>query len=305
MRAALPILLAIILFSPACEKLEPKPAEDAPKERAEARYRSVRAACASQASYDRLKALIFAKAEQVSGGDAGLLDRLAASTVVRMEAPRVKSRDEALDVTVCTGRLIIELPPGEEDAFSGERRVASDVEYAAQATADGSKLVYQLDGADPIIYRLAAIDLANARAASPPPAPPETEVATARVAPPPVAAPPVAPAPAPVRRAAPVPEPQPARYGRMALARPSFNCRYARTRTEKMVCSDEELAERDRTMAGIYDEAVAVADPPTRAVLRRTRDRFLARRERCEGAGCVAAVYEDRIEEIDRIMTEQ
>ena len=70
-----------------------------------------------------------------------------------------------------------------------------------------------------------------------------------------------------------------------------------------MVCGDERLASRDREMASVYYRAVAEADPETRSILRRSRDRFLARRERCGGPGCVARAYEDRVDEIDRIMS--
>lgn len=292
------ILIAVSLSVPACKELEPKVVQEAKAERQDARDDRIRQACASQASYDRLKVLVFEKAAQVRSGNAVLLDRLAASTIVRMEDPGVKSRDEALNVTVCTGRMVIELPPGSEDAFNGERRLVADVEYAAQAAADGSGLVYQLDGAEPMIYRLAAIDLKNATRmaeATPPPTP--TPTLEARVAP----APPPPPAP---RRAPPVAKPLEAEAPpRRAQARPSFDCRYARTETEQMVCSDERLAARDRAMASLYYQAVAAADPETRRILRGTRDRFLARRERCASPGCVARTYEDRIDEIDRIMS--
>lgn len=294
-----------ILAIPACNKLEPKAVQQAEAKRDDAQDRRIRQACASQASYDRLKALVFEKATQVRAGNATLLDRLAATTVVRMESPVVKSRDEALNVTVCTGRMVIELPPGAEDAFNGERRLSAEVEYAAQAAADGSGLVYQLDGAEPMIYRLAAIDLKNAPRmaeaqpaptptpeSAPAPLPPATKVA---VAPP--------PSPAPTRTAPPRQVQTPPAAPRPALARPSFNCRSARTRTELMVCADERLAARDRAMASLYYQAVSVADPETRSILRGTRDRFLARRERCGSPACVAASYEDRIDEIDRIMS--
>jgi hypothetical protein len=291
------ILIAALLAAPACKKLEPAATKEAKAERAEAAGERTRQACASQASYDRLKALVFEKAGQVRSGNAVLLDRLAGTTVVRMEEPVVKSRDEALNVTVCTGRMVIELPPGSEDAFNGERRLVAEVEYAAQAAADGSGLVYQLDGAEPIIYRLAAIDLKGGTqaAAATPPAPtpvptPEAQAATAASAP-------QAPPP-PRARAAPEPAPV-----RAALARPSFNCRFARTRTERMVCADERLASRDRAMASLYYQAVSEADPETRSILRDTRDGFLARRERCGSPACVANAYEDRIDEIDRIMS--
>lgn len=309
----IPMLVLIAALSVAgCKKLEPKAVTEAKAERDESRDRRIRQACASQASYDRLKVLAFEKAAEVRSSPSPLLDQLATSAVVRMEEPTVKSRDEALNVTVCRGKMVIDLPPGTEDAFNGERQLSAEVEYAAQAAADGSGLLYQLDGAEPIIYRLAAIDMKGAPVgpaplptATPEPAPP-VQTAKRAPAPPPAAQPPrPRPTPArPTRRPAPPPvvdqeEPRP------ALARPSFNCRYARTRTEQMVCSDERLAARDRTMASQYYSAIAASDRNTRAVLRGTRDRFLAERERCRTARCVADVYEDRVDEIDRIMAER
>lgn len=317
---ALPLIIIAALAAGGCKKLETKAEQDAKAERTAADEKRTRQACASQASYERLKALAFEKAEEVRAGRTAMLEQLRAATVVRMEDPVVKSRDDALNVTVCRGRMVIDLPPGAEDAFNGERRLVADVEFAAQTAADGSGMVYQLDGAEPIIYRLAAIDM---KGGAPLPAPtpvetPETQLAEAAPPPaPPQAAPPAArpeaPPPAPRATTRPAPaRPAPRRERppvveeerpRPALARPSFNCRYARTRTEQMVCADERLAARDREMASLYYSAVANADPETRSILRRSRDRFLARRERCGGAGCVARAYEDRVDEIDRIMS--
>ncbi|NNM78094.1 hypothetical protein HJG53_14415 [Sphingomonas sp. ID1715] len=306
---ALSLILVAALATGGCKKLETNTVKDAKAESKAADERRVREACASQSSYERLKALAFEKAEEVRAGRTAMLDKLRAATVVRMEDPVVKSRDDALNVTVCRGRMIIDLPPGAEDAFNGERRLVADVEFAAQTAADGSGMVYQLDGAEPIIYRLAAIDMKGGAPMPTPSGTPETQVAEARPPSPPVIAPPPAPAPRPSARATPEQRPPQREIveeerPRPALARPSFNCRNARTRTEQMVCGDERLAARDREMASQYYSAVAAADPETRAILRETRDRFLARRERCGGPGCVARAYEDRMDEIDRIMSE-
>lgn len=318
MRATALILL-VLLAAPACKKIQPRAVKEAQAEHDAAQDKRIRQACASQASYERLKALAFEKAKDVRQGDTAVLDRLGATTVVRMEDPVVKSRDESLNVTVCRGKMVIDLPPGTEDAFNGDRQLTADVEYAAQAAADGSGLVYQLDGAEPIIYRLAAIDLKNGGrsaqpGAGPGPSPaPEVQVAE-NTAPAPVVTPPPAPEtrarppaprPAPTRVATALPRPAMPRVTseppRPAQARPSFNCRYARTPSELMVCGDERLASRDRAMASLYYQAIAQTDPETRAMLRGTRDRFLARRERCRNPACVAAAYEDRMDEIDHI----
>jgi uncharacterized protein len=84
-------------------------------------------------------------------------------------------------------------------------------------------------------------------------------------------------------------------------AQPSFNCRHGRSSSEKMVCSSPDLAAKDRQMSSIFYAAMASADAPTRTHLRRSRDAFLSRRERCGSEACVAAAYNSRIAEIRSI----
>lgn len=304
--AASPALLA------GCDWMKKKeaPVAKGPRELASEQKERLRKACASEATYARLKELIFDEAARVRNADPRNLDPIAAGSVVRMEDPIVKSRDETLNVTVCTGRFVLELPPGAENAFDGMRRVTADIEYAAQAAVDGSGLVYQMDGAEPIVYRLAAIGLpgtAMPRIAlgtplQPAPAATPTLPAPQEAPPPPPAAP--APALSPARKpdVAPAPAPtetaQPA--GRVTV-RPSFNCRYAKTRTEKMVCTSPRLAALDREMASLFYALLAGADPGTRSHLRRSRDAFLIRREGCGSEGCVDSAYRSRMAELRRI----
>jgi len=308
-------------------------------------------ACASSATYARLKQVAFEEAVRIRNADPTNLDTLAAQSVVRMENPVVKSRDEALNTTVCTGRFVLELPPGAERAFGGERRLTADVEYAAQGAADGSGVVYQMEGAEPIIYKLAAFDLKGQGA---PAAPAEDELelelaeadTSSAAVPVPVRAKPrseepsrerevasrrpereEAPEPRPTRRAepreepkaapkaAPRPTPRPKAEARAerpeprtearparAAARPSFNCRVARSRSEQMVCNNARLAARDRAMSAQFYSALTDASPRARRELRRTRDRFLAYRERCRDEACIADAYEGRMREINDIM---
>lgn len=306
---------AMLMTVSACDWMKKKdpPHEKSAKELAEERRERLRKACASEGTYDRLKELVFDEAARIRNSDPRNLDPLAAGSLVRMEDPLVKSRDEDLNVTVCTGRFILELPPGAENAFDGLRRVSADVEYSAQAAADGSGLVYQMDGAEPIIYRLATFGIAGQplpkivevpQPSGAPAAPPQVAV----VQPGPAAAPPAAgsPAPAPApKKAAEVPPAPPKGKAEPPVQRtaasPSFSCRYARTATERMVCGSPSLAAKDRQMASIYYAAMANADAPTRAHLRRSRDAFLTRRERCGSEDCVVAAYNSRIAEIRSI----
>jgi uncharacterized protein YecT (DUF1311 family) len=286
--------VALLATLPGCDWLGEKDPPDRKSEKQLAAERSerIRKACASEATYDRLKELVFDEAARIRNADSRNLDPIAAGSVVRMERPLVKSRDEDLNVTVCTGRFILELPPGAENAFDGLPRVAAEVEYSAQAAADGSGLVYQMDGAEPIIYRLASFGMDRQM---PPPsaAPNETEMpsppdALAEQRPPLAAKPPAA-----AGKARPTSPP--------TAARPSFDCRYAKTSTEKMVCASPSLAAHDRRMASVYYAVMAEADSATRSHLRRSRDYFLVRRERCGTEACIAAAYIARIAEIRSI----
>jgi hypothetical protein len=272
----------------------------------------IRKACASDATYARLKELVFDEAARIRNSDPRNLDPLAAAAVVRMEEPVVKSRDDELHVTVCSGRVILELPPGAENACDGKRRLDAEVEYAAQAAVDGSGLVYQMDGAEPIIYRLATFGMKGGPlpkivpAAPIPTLPPEAAPAEPTLMPP-VAEParrPVPTPPPPVRTAerrpetAPTPAPAPASR---VTVRPSFNCRYGKTRTEKMICASPRLAAQDRAMASLYYDLMAGADPATRGHLRRSRDSFLGRREQCRSESCVNSTYASRMAELRNI----
>jgi hypothetical protein len=287
------------------KKKEP-PLQKSKSELASEQRERIRKACASQGTYDRLKELVFDEAARIRKSDPRNLDPLAAAAVVRMEEPVVKSRDDELNVTVCSGRFILELPPGAENAFDGKRRLDAEVEYAAQAAVDGSGLVYQMDGAEPIIYRLATFGMKGGPlpkivAVAPEPAP------IAPPAPAPVESPLMPPVAEPAPRPAP---PPPVRAAERATApatashvtvRPSFNCRYGKTGTEKMICGSPRLAAQDRAMASLYYDLMAGADPGTKSHLRRTRDAFLSRREQCRSEGCVASAYASRMAELRSI----
>lgn len=286
--------------------------------------RQVSQICGSNATYARLKEVAFEEAFRLRNDDPTDLDTLAANSVVRMENPVVQNQDDGLGTTVCAGRFVLELPPGAERGFGGERRLVADVEYAAQRAADGSGLVYQLNGADAVIQRLAAFSLSR----PPQPVPPR-EVEFAEAAPvdtgpvasepddEPVAAPAPRPEPRPTAtpkaraEARPTPRPRPTEVAKAervepiaprATSRPSFNCRYARTRGEIMVCDSDRLAAKDRAMSSEFYQALANSDPRTRRELRRSRDRFLAYRDRCRDEACVAEAYDGRVQEIRDIV---
>lgn len=297
-RASVTLLLLAAAFSASGCKESAKSSGQADREA----DRSARA-CTEPAVHDQLKSLFFERADGILGGNSSMLGQLAGTAVVRTENARETGEDTALNVAVCEARMVIELPPGTQDAFDGARRLVADIRYGVQPVSGQKTQVHLLEGGDPIAYRLAAIDLASGLRrgpASPAPAATARAASVQRSAVPSQAQQQASAAPRASRPASGRLEPRLTTRGR-----PSFDCRSARSRTERIVCADERLAALDRVMASQYDAALDSTGRTGRAVLRDTRERFVARRDRCRTAPCVAAVYRERMDEIDRIASGQ
>jgi len=235
--------------------------------------------CSSKATYDQIKRELFRRAAQVRGGDQAVFDRLSGYAVVRMENPVMESEDSATGTVNCSGSLSLDLPPGVAVA-GGRRTLSANVDYQV-----GTGGTLALGNADAIVTPLAT--LARVAEAPQPVLPPDSNMVAPvdPLAPIPDAAPPAQPsAPRPVG------------------ARPSFDCANARSRGEIQVCSDAGLATLDRNMAAQYGRSLAVASPEQRAILRQTRDRFLAFRDRCPTRACIGDAYTGRMREIRDIM---
>lgn len=84
-------------------------------------------------------------------------------------------------------------------------------------------------------------------------------------------------------------------------AGPSFNCRYARSRAEMMVCGDEDLARADRRLARAYNRAIAAGVPARE--LRADQDDWMSIREDAarHSPRAVASIYEQRITELSEL----
>jgi uncharacterized protein YecT (DUF1311 family) len=123
-----------------------------------------------------------------------------------------------------------------------------------------------------------------------------TDVAARTAAPRPVIVPPppvrgeIAPAPPQIAVAPPAAERRP---------QPSFNCRYASSRSERMVCGDAELARLDRRLDQAFDRAVASGIPYRE--LRAEQDDWLAVREDAarRSPDAVESIYRQRIAELE------
>jgi hypothetical protein len=257
--------------------------------------------CASQATYDLIKRDLFRRAAQVRGSDQGAFDRLAAYAAIRMENPVLESEDSNNGAVRCSGSLSIDLPPGVQ-VVGGRRTLNADIDYSLRGAADRSGDVVTIRNADAIVTPLATLARTNAAGTTPPaangqaddpdvlgPVPPGT-------APPPQAIPPVRnpnqPPPPPVQ--------VPPRASTSAA--PSFNCANASTRSERAVCSDSGLASLDRQMAAQFNSARSGASAQERALLDRTRGRFLSYRNGCRSDDCIADAYRGRMREISDIM---
>ncbi len=252
-------------------------------------------ACGSPATYDLLKRELFRRAAQLRGSDQGAFDRLAAYSVVRMDSPMLRSHDEDLGQISCAGALALDLPPGVA-VVGGRRTLTANIGYAIQPSADGNGDVLTLSNAEGIITPLATLARVGGTtgeplvpAAEPPPGQGVPSAPGDPLQVPPAAVPPPAPA---------APAPAPPR----ATASPSFNCASARTRGEIAVCDDAGLASLDRQMASQFNSAMARADSGERALLQRTRGRFLSYRDSCRSDSCIADAYRGRMREIQDIM---
>jgi outer membrane biosynthesis protein TonB len=226
--------------------------------------------------------------------------------------------------------VALDLPPGVA-AAGGRRTLNADVEYAVQTGAGGRDELRSLSNADGIVTPLASVAAAAGEAGEPTPQPEVQENGAAAEPPPAAPAPPPVirrPAPPPPREAAKprpperktttaaatpakrpaAPKPtapaasQPAPAA-VAVARPSFNCRYARTAGEIAVCGDPGLAALDRQMSAQFYRSLSVARPGQRALLQRSRNRFLRYRDSCGSNACIAEAYRGRMREIADIMT--
>jgi hypothetical protein len=258
--------------------------------------------CSSQQTYDLIKRELFRQAAQVRGSDQAAFDRLSAYSSARMERPVLRSEDQDVGSISCEGALSLDLPPGVA-VVGGRRTLGANIGYSIQPSADRNGNVVTLSNADAIITPLATlarVGQATGAPLAPPPAPqPGPTVDGA----PPVGNAPGAPRP-PAQAPNPPPaiEPGPTAPAPTASARPSFNCGNARTRGEIAVCRDSGLASLDRQMASQFYSARRNASPSERALLDRTRGRFLAYRDRCQSDSCIADAYRGRIAEIRDIM---
>lgn len=80
--------------------------------------------------------------------------------------------------------------------------------------------------------------------------------------------------------------------------RPSFDCARASTRVEDMVCTDTDLAARDRRAAALYFELRNSLPPELRIQLLQSQKRFLHERSDCSTSECLSDLYDVRLRQL-------
>jgi len=226
-------------------------------------------ACASPQSLNGVKRRLFANARVLPGANAAAIDSLERGTVTRIIEPVVDQLDTEIGRTICSGRLILDLPPGVERAFGGERQLSVQIRYSSQQAADGSGNVYDVFGAEALALRLS--QAAGGRA-------------------PPIAPQGVGPAEG---------------SGDQSSFNPSFRCSPRNTQVERMTCSSPELSSLDRRSTSAYNRALELADEPgARSEIRQFQRGFLRDLSACRTRYCIARAYQAHISRLQMIAGE-
>lgn len=80
---------------------------------------------------------------------------------------------------------------------------------------------------------------------------------------------------------------------------PSFNCKYAATRAEKLICGDDELAALDRELNRAYKQLDRTAGPLREQIATEQRSWRIGQRDACGDIACVADAMRQRIIVLD------
>lgn len=216
--------------------------------------------CGSESTYDGIKDIVFDEAIKAFGGP-GPLNSLRRAVRLRMEVPTVSNIDEKLNRVDCTGRAVIDLPPGVREQFGGDRALEAELEYSIQPAADKSGSVLRVEGIGNVIQRLVgAATLVRS-----------SEIATQG-------------------------GPQ-----LQKTYNPSFDCGKALSNVERMICQDETLASYDRALSDRYFQLKSGVSATEWQIILRSQREFLAQRAQCPDANCVRSAYVQQARYLDQL----
>lgn len=86
----------------------------------------------------------------------------------------------------------------------------------------------------------------------------------------------------------------------------SFNCGRAATATERAICANLGLNDRDVRMAQLYDIVRHLVPMGTRGAIMDRQTVWLRERNRCGGSvGCIGQAYDRRIGELNRVLEDR
>lgn len=86
----------------------------------------------------------------------------------------------------------------------------------------------------------------------------------------------------------------------------SFDCRRAATATERTICANLGLNDRDVQMAQLYGIVRKLVPMGTRGAIMDRQAVWIRERNRCGGnVGCIGQSYDRRIRELNRVLEER
>ncbi len=318
------ILLPLYLIRyPITTEEPPSIARAQPDRRIPARHSDPAQSCVSRAAHGLVQERLLRNASRLRRGNRAEFQLMMRDAFVRIEPPvSVRARtDGGVD---CTAVVVVLLPPGTA-ATDGRRSVYAELDYSLANVTDGRRATLILTSADAIARQIATLTrlVRTADVRESPPVPPQQvpfplpggssqtrlPAAAAPFVPTFGSAPAVASQPVGALRvsapAAAVTRPKSSEELRPAdpSINASFNCKFAKGRGEITVCKNRNLANVDGHLGVFYGQSLRFADAEKRAVLLKTREQFIARRDNCQSETCVLNVYLGRMREVTDIMS--
>ena len=233
--------------------------------------------CRDPAATEMIKRELFRQAAARRPADRKQFDDVAARAALRMEARNSDSSN-------CNGWLAIDLPRGLV-VDGGRTNLNAVIAFTLERGSDGL-LLGNLAGTAPLVRSLATLGPEPKEPAQQPAQDAKQTADAGRTITKSIK--PVAFARVESKKSPPE-------------AAPS-SCAGASSRSEKLICADENLSSLDRQLSLLYRQSWKQADDKKKATLVGTRQRFNDRRDACGSPNCMTTAYVSRLREISDIM---
>lgn len=240
--------------------------------------------CADPSAADLVKAELFRRAADLRPAERVRLERAAEHAHLRIDSAASNGA-----ATGCSGWLAIDFPRGL--VVDGSRsNPNAEISFRLVQRGEGLRLT-GLSKVDGLVRSIATL--------GPPPrepaaiSPPDTrEIAAVEL--------PNTPSGKAAKVAAAtasnaVPKPS-------SMDQAKSACDSAATRSDRIVCANDNLSSLDRQLALLYRQSWKEADERKRAALVGSRQRFNDRRDACGSSNCMTTAYVTRLREISEIM---